>query len=95
MEAWRKSGASWEAGEELWCINMIHSILVYNYQPTQKRFIFPIDNYYLQDYIHHLGVERVSQLWLEQVADYRKAVVWEAGTDSDGCAYKFCKWASE
>lgn len=94
-EAQRIAGASWEDGEELRCIGMIHSILIYNYHPKQERFLFPIDNEYLQNYIKHLGVERVSELWMQEVADYRHAEVGFAGCDADGVAYNYCKWADD
>lgn len=81
---------------ELSCISMMHSILVYNYYPEQGKITFPIDNQYLQKYIKTLGVERVSQLWSEQVTDFRKAKVsHNVYTDSEGCSYNSCRWADE
>lgn len=81
--------------DELHCIQMIHSILIYHYRPDQERFPFPADNRYLQEYIKQLGVERVSQLWGEQAEDYRNAEVGFAGYDVDGCSYNYCKWADD
>ena len=94
-KAQRKAGASWEEGEELRCIDMMHSILIYNYLPKQAEFPFPSDNYYLKDYIKTLGMKRASELWSEQVADYKKATVGYVGCDSEGCSYNYCKWADE
>lgn len=81
---------------ELTCISMMHSILVYNYSPKQENFTFPINNQYLQKYIKTLGIEQVSQLWAEQVADFRKAKVSrDVYTDNEGCSYNSCRWADE
>lgn len=81
--------------KELRCVEMIHSILIYHYEPNQELFPFPADNIYLRDYIKCLGIERVSQLWEEQVADYRNAEVGFAGCDFEGCSYNYCKWADD
>lgn len=91
----RKAGASWGDGAELRCIEMMHSILIYEHRPEQETFPFPHDNYYLQDHILELGIERATQLWEEQVADYRNAQVGYAGTDGEGCGYNYCKWADD
>lgn len=94
-KALRDAKASWDAGEELRCIEMIHSILIYNHIPEAEAFPFPRDNYYLQDYIEHLGEKRVAELWEEQVADYKQAQVGFSGYDSEGVSYNYCKWADE
>lgn len=92
-EAQRRAGASWEEGAELRCIDMMHSILIYNYVPEQEEMPYPESNYYLKDYAEEIGIERAKQLWEEQVADYRNAEVGFAGTDFEGCSYNYCKWA--
>lgn len=94
-EAQRIAGTPWEDGVELRCIAMMHSILIYDYIPEQVSMPFPSDNRYLKDYVKELGIERVRQLWEEQVADYRKAEVGFAGYDSEGCWYNYCKWADD
>ena len=94
-DAQRKAGATWEEGAELRCIAMMHSILIYDYKPEQENMPFPSDNRYLKDYVKEVGMERAKQLWEEQVADYRKAKVGYAGTDSEGCSYNYCKWADD
>lgn len=95
-EEQRKAGASWEDGAELRCIDMMHSILIYNYFPEQENFPFPANNRYLKDYIDEIGMERTEQLWQEQVADFRKAKVSrDVWTDSDGCTYNSCLWADD
>ena len=80
---------------ELNCIAMMHSILVYDFHPDDKEFPFPKDNYYLQDYIKDLGIERVNELWDDQVKDFRQAETGPAGSDPDGCQYNYCRWADE
>lgn len=95
-EAQLKAGASWEDGAELRCISMMHSILIYDYNPKQEKFPFPTDNLYLKNYIDEIGMARVEQLWQEQVADFRKAKVSrDVWTDSEGCSYNSCRWADE
>lgn len=95
-EAQRKAGASWKEGAELRCIDMMHSILIYDYVPEQEEMPYPESNYFLKDYAKEIGMERAKQLWEEQVADFRKAKVSrDVWTDSEGCTYNSCKWADE
>ncbi len=94
-EKWQEAKGSAHEGAELHCIEMMHSILIYDYFPEEIKFTFPEDNYYLQDYIKELGIERVKELWAEQVEDFRHAKVGYAGTDPDGCQYNYCKWADD
>lgn len=54
--------------EELFCRDMINSILCYDNE-------CPINNKFLQDYIDKLGIEKVKTLITEQEKDFREAVV--------------------
>lgn len=81
--------------DEIGCIGMIHSILIYNFRPESENFPFPANNYYLSDYIKQFGAEKVEELWNEQVKDYQQAKVGYAGTDSEGCQYNYCRWADD
>ncbi len=76
--------------ESLRAIEMMHSILVYHYKPSDTEFPYPIDNPYLSTYCKTLGEERMKQLWKEQVADFRKARVTDAGN-----GYRRCWWGDE
>lgn len=81
--------------EELACRDMVNSILIYHYEPTQKRIAFPKGNRYLHSYIVTLGLDLTKKLWKEQVKDFRKTMVGNAGSDSEGCTYKCCKCADD
>ena len=93
--ALRKAGASFEDYTELLCIDMMHSILVYDYRPSNEEFPFPYNNRFLSEYIQKLGIDRTIQLWEEQIPDYRKAEVGFGGYDGEGCSYNYCKWADD
>lgn len=94
-KAYREAGASFEDCIELRCIDMMHSILVYNYHPSDEEFPFPYNNRFLSQYIQKLGIDRAIQLWEEQIPDYRKAEVGFDGYDWEGCSYNYCKWADD
>lgn len=66
--------------EELDCRSMIDSCLVYGIGFLNSR--------YKDDYIKSLGMERVKELYNEQLADFEKAIVLvDVGTDGEGVSY--------
>lgn len=75
---------------ELWCIEMINSILIYH----GSRDI--MNNEYLDKYIEELGVETVAKLVKEQIKDFKKATVLKnVCTDCEGLPYNSIIWADE
>lgn len=80
---------------ELSCREMINSILLYHGEDGLKRDGFHYD-VYLRSYVDELGAETVDRLCEEQVADFRKAVVFEnVFVDGEGLPYNAIKWADE
>ena len=74
--------------DELWCREMINSILCYNGETNIMK------NTYLYKYIKELGAETVQRLCNEQIADFRKAIVKRnVCTDSEGVSYNSIIWA--
>ncbi len=95
-ERWQESNGSAFEGVELHCIEMMHSILIYQHRPNAEEFPFPKDDYYLQDYLKEIGVERAQILWNEQVKDYKQARVGKHPVrDTDGCEFNYCLWADD
>ena len=77
---------------ELFCREMINSILIYN---GVKALDEEMDRYLLR-YVKELSKERVLELIKEQVADFEKAIVKRnVYTDWEGCTYNTCLWADE
>lgn len=75
---------------ELWCREMINSILVYH-----GKFNIMNDEY-LKKYIKELGLERVKELVDEQVEDFEKAIVLKnTSVDCEGVSYNSIIWADE
>jgi hypothetical protein len=103
IEQAKKTLPKWEAGKktiytpeqeqlknELWCREMINSILCYD----GPRNI--MSNRYLYDYIKKLGIDTVQRLCDEQIEDFNKAVVRRnVCTDSEGVSYNSIIWADE
>ena len=76
--------------EEIWCREMINSILLYNGKSNLNQ------NYYLRKYIKSLGAETVQRLCDEQIADFEQAFVCKnVFTDSEGLSYSSIIWADE
>jgi hypothetical protein len=79
-----------QLNKELWCREMINSILCYHGERDIMK------NRYLQDYIKELGLETVQRLCDEQIADFRQAIVMRnVFTDSEGLSYSAIVWADE
>ncbi len=77
---------------ELFCREMINSILVYD---GVKALDKEMDRYLLR-YVKELSKDRVLELIKEQVADFEKAIVKRnVYTDWEGCTYNTCLWADE
>ena len=75
--------------EELYCRDMINSILCYDE-------VCNMDNLYLKSYIETLGREKVKSLIVEQEKDFKEAVVQEnVFTDGEGVVYNSIIWADE
>ena len=75
---------------ELWCREMINSILVYH-----GKFNIMNDEY-LKKYIKELGYKRVKELVDEQVEDFEKAIIKKnVSVDDDGLSYNAIIWADE
>lgn len=103
MEKLRNSLPKWENGKppvlteeqkqidrELWCREMINSILIYN----GKNNI--INDRYLKSYIDEFGIETVERLVNEQVEDFEKATVLKnVHVDYEGLPYNSIIWADE
>lgn len=79
---------------ELSCREMINSILIYHGKYSIQEDVF-YDNKYLTDYVSQLGKETVGRLCKEQLEDFSKAVVRDAGTDGEGLSYRSITWADE
>lgn len=103
IERMRNSMPKWENGKppvltaeqeridrELWCREMINSILIY----YGKNNI--MNDRYLKDYIEELGIETVKRLVNEQIEDFEKATVLvDVHTDYEGLSYNSIIWADE
>lgn len=84
---------------ELWCIEMINSILAYQgrgmedaeavMQSEERRY-----HNYLAYYVQLLGRDRVVELIQAQIDDI-KFVAQNVGTDSEGCTYNSIIWRDE
>lgn len=76
--------------KELWCREMINSILIYHGKSNI------MNNKYLKDYIWELGYNRVKELVGEQIEDFEKAIVKRnVSVDDDGLSYNAIIWADE
>ena len=76
--------------KELWCREMINSILIYNGKYNV------INNRYLKDYIEELGFETVEKLVKEQTEDFDRAIVLKnVSVDYEGVSYNSIIWADE
>ena len=88
-------------GTELACRDMINSCLVYNGEKFGREHFFndrPWSNadIYADEYIKELGAERVNEIFEEQLADFRNAIVYRGVfTDDEGVTYNSIKWADE
>ena len=95
---WSKEDKALE--QELQIRDMINSILIYggNCEEGSYKYNTYLKTYYEGDDWRNQGLvtrERVLELIAEQKADFAKAVVGYAGTDSEGCSYNYCKWEDE
>lgn len=82
---------------ELNCIEMINSILAYEWV-SQKETAEEIlqkqeENYhnYLQKYTNKLGKDRVIRLIQEQMDDI-ETIITDVHTDYEGCSYNSIQW---
>lgn len=76
--------------EELFCISMINSILIYD----GKNNI--MNNRYLKEYVHELGEKRVAELVDEQIKDLKKSTVLKnIHMDDEGLYYHSIIWHDE
>ena len=87
---------------ELWCREMINSCLVYHGERFGRNAFFgertgySNPHSYAHQYIKELGAERVNEIFEEQLADFRNAVVFHCVfTDDEGLTYNSIKWADE
>jgi hypothetical protein len=78
--------------KELFCREMINSILIYGGKPRKENGEY---GKYLQDYVNELGKDKVDELIDEQEEEFSKAIVGYAGTDNEGLSYNYCRWADE
>ena len=75
---------------ELWCREMINSILIYHGK------LGIMNDRYLKDYIFELGFKRVKELVDEQIEDFEKAKVYKnVHVDFEGVVYNSIVWADE
>jgi hypothetical protein len=87
--------------KELSCRDMINSCLIYGSDPFRKinKWWYGhgyCERSYMSDYEDELGEERVKQLYEEQLADIKKAVVhYNVHTDCEGVSYNSITWADE
>jgi hypothetical protein len=82
--------------EELWCIEMINSILCYNcqgYTDAEKVIQYEEKSHhnYLADYIKVLGRDKVAKLIDEQIKSI-KYIKTDVFTDDEGCSYNSIVW---
>lgn len=76
--------------KELWCIEMINSILIYHGKTDIMK------NPYLSKYIAELGYKTVEKLVNEQIKDVEKAkILRNVHVDCDGLSYNSIIWADE
>lgn len=80
--------------KELDCREMIDSILIYH-GANQIREDSYFYGQYLRKYAQELGVDTVSRLCDEQLADFQKACVFYGGRDGEGISYRSIMWADE
>lgn len=84
---------------EIRCRRMMNSCLVYSYTADSawRNFTEVHGNTsYATPYVKELGIERVRELWDEQVADVQKAtIVYGAYTDYEGSRYNAIRWADD
>lgn len=80
---------------ELSCREMINSILCYHGEDGLRKDGLNY-NEYLLPYVEELGPDVVDRLCMEQVEDFRNAVVRQnVSVDSDGISYNSIEWADE
>lgn len=82
--------------QELWCIEMINSILCYNcrgYTKAEDVLKAEEQSYrnYLKDYVEQLGRERVLELIQEQIESIKYIAVG-VGCDGEGNIYNSIIW---
>lgn len=108
IEFMRKQLPHWEKGnppvftpeqlrldEELWCREMINSILCYSGVDGLKENGYWY-NEYLKKYEFILGADTVKRLCNEQVEDFKKAIVrQDVHVDYEGVSYNSVIWADD
>ena len=78
--------------DELWCRDMINSILAY-YGESDLEPESYLYTTYLERYEKEFGTVRVKELIQEQLADFRKATVLRGVcVDEDGTVYNSIVW---
>lgn len=78
--------------DELWCRDMINSILAYGDESDLKKDSYQYETY-LEKYESKIGTERVQELITEQIADFRKAtLIKNVFTDDEGLCYNSIVW---
>jgi hypothetical protein len=79
--------------EELSCIDMLHSILTY---ASSHDIDYVMGNEYLKRYIDAIGEERVRELALQEIEEFKSAVIdRNAMTDSEGVTYSSVRFKDE
>ena len=81
---------------ELWCIDMINSILCYNcagYQDAEQVMRYEETSYhnYLADYVELFGRDKVVALIQEQINSI-ESINHCVHTDNEGCTYNSINW---
>lgn len=70
---------------ELWCIEMVHSILTYS---SDRNIDTLIKNKYLKKYIDELGEDRVREILADEIEEYKNATINKGTyTDSEDVTY--------
>ena len=79
--------------DEIWCIEMIHSILTYTSDRDIDRLI---KDRYLQKYIDELGEDKVRELLAGEIEEYKNATInRDVYTDSEGVTYNSVKFRDD
>lgn len=74
-----------KADRELWCIEMIHSILIYS---SERNPDVIIEDKYLKKYIDELGRDKVMELLNQEIEEFNNATITkDTYTDSEGVTY--------
>ena len=79
--------------EEIACINMLHSILTYSDSHSVEEVM---QNEYLRKYFDTLGEERVRELALQEIEEFKDAVIDKNSmTDSEGVSYNSVRFRDD